>query len=83
VLRVQSAPPDYPLNLELVRTTRAIFELEAVESMRTRLTITGVGYGNGEDWDSIYRVGLYGNQASLLQLHERIDSGPTDWDSPR
>ena len=79
VLRVESAPPGYPLDLDLVRSTRAIFELEPVEGDRTRLSVTGVGYGGGTEWDTIYRVGLAGNRASLLQLHERIMSGPTDW----
>ena len=79
VLRVESAPPGYPLDLDLVRSTRAIFELEPLERDRTRLSVTGVGYGGGTEWDTIYRVGLSGNRASLLQLHERIMSGPTEW----
>lgn len=79
VLRVEAVPPDYPLDLDPVRTARAIFELEGVDGDRTRLSVSGVGYGEGEEWDRIYQVGVYGNQASLQQLHKRISSGPRDW----
>jgi uncharacterized protein YndB with AHSA1/START domain len=81
VLRVDRAPRDYPLELELVRETRAIFELESLDDQRTRLTVSGVGYGSGSAWDSIYRVGLYGNRASLAELHKRIETGPRSWAS--
>ena len=79
VLRVEAVPPDYPLDVDLVRTARAIFELEGVEGDRTRLSFSGVGYGEGEEWDRIYQVGVYGSQASLQELHRRISSGPKGW----
>ena len=43
--------------------------------------MSGVGYGTGSAWDSIYRVGLYGNRASLAELHKRIEAGPRSWES--
>ncbi len=79
VLRVQAAPPEYPLDLELVRAARAVYELEPLDDGSTRLRVSGVGYGTGEEWDRIYQIGLYGNRASLEELHKRISSGPRDW----
>jgi len=81
VLQVRSAPPDYPLNLSLVQSARAVFELEPIDAGRTRVSVTGVGYGTGPEWDAIYSAGIYGNRVSLIQLQERIESGPTDWAS--
>lgn len=79
VLRVQAAPPDYPLDLDLVRAARAVYELEPLDDGRSRLRVSGVGYGTGEEWDRIYQIGLSGNRASLEELHKRISSGPRDW----
>lgn len=46
---------------------------------RTRVTMTGVGWGPGEGFDYLYRHFEWGNAYSLAELKKRFDTGPVDW----
>ena len=54
-------------------------EFEDVGAGRTRVTMTGVGWGAGEGFDYLYRHFEWGNAYSLAELRKRFDVGPVDW----
>ena len=54
-------------------------ELEDFGMGRTRVTMTGVGWGAGEGFDYLYRHFEWGNAYSLAELKKRFDTGPVDW----
>jgi uncharacterized protein YndB with AHSA1/START domain len=54
-------------------------EFDDVGASRTRVTMTGVGWGPGEGFDYLYRHFEWGNAYSLAELKKRFDTGPVDW----
>lgn len=54
-------------------------EFEDFGAGRTRVTMTGVGWGPGEGFDYLYRHFEWGNAWSLAELKKRFDTGPVDW----
>ncbi len=54
-------------------------EFEDFGAGRTRVTMTGVGWGPGEGFDYLYRHFEWGNAYSLAELKKRFDTGPVDW----
>ncbi len=56
-------------------------EFEDFGMSRTRVTMTGVGWGQGDDFDYLYRHFEWGNAYSLAELKKRFDGGPVDWAS--
>lgn len=64
---------------ELFSRISTTIELEDLGQGRTRVTITGVGYGAGEGFDALYRHFEWGNAYSLNKLKERFETGPIDW----
>jgi uncharacterized protein YndB with AHSA1/START domain len=73
-----AAPPGFP-HPELLREIFTVIELEALDSVRTRVTVTMVGYANGEGYDVLYGHFDAGNAWTLKKLQQRFVSGPVDW----
>jgi len=80
VVRVLEVPDNFPLDVEKTLQGRSVIQFEKVGEDRTRLTLTGTGYGEGSEWDRIYNFGLWGNRQTLVDLHKRIANGPVDWE---
>ena len=70
-MRVAKFPDDYPLDQEKVRKTHTVVLFEELDEDRTRVIVCGVGYGDGPDWDAIYRVGVQSTRYSLELFHKR------------
>lgn len=78
VLRNVQAPAGFPGAAEFARTA-VIIELEAVGARCTRVTLTGVGFGQGPAFDDLYRTFTWANAYSLAELKARFVRGPVDW----
>lgn len=72
------APPGFP-HPGLLPNMHSVFELEAVDEKRTRVIISGVGYGEGEGYDE--RLGFFrqGDAWTFEKRHERVEQGSVDW----
>lgn len=74
-----TAPAGSPEWLELVcREAFSVITFEPVSPRATRLTITGVGYGEGEMWDQAYAFFDKGNQWTLDQMKQKLGPGDED-----
>ena len=47
----------------------------------TRVTITGVGYKPGADYDLLFKHFAWGNAYSLMELKQSFVKGPIDWNA--
>jgi uncharacterized protein YndB with AHSA1/START domain len=73
-----NAPTDWPV--VRAQRTMVIVRLEAVEG-GTRVTLHQVGWGEGDDWDAVYRFFDRGWEQVLSRLQERFLDGPIRWAS--
>ncbi|MBX3365687.1 MAG: SRPBCC domain-containing protein [Phycisphaeraceae bacterium] len=74
-----TAPAGAPEWLQLVcREAFSVITFEPVSPRATRLTITGVGYGEGEMWDQAYAFFDKGNQWTLDQMKQKLGPGDED-----
>lgn len=76
--QVVSATPGFKHG-ELLAGIHTVLELDAVDSTRTRVIETMVGYRPGVGYDTLYQHFEWGNDWSLKQLHRRFALGPADW----
>jgi uncharacterized protein YndB with AHSA1/START domain len=76
--QVVSATPGFRYG-ELLAGIHTILELDPVDSGRTRVIETMVGYRPGPGYDTLYKHFEWGNDWSLKQLHRRFAVGPVDW----
>lgn len=58
-----------------------VYRLEPVDAGSTRITVTGLGYGQGEAWDRVYRFFEANNPLVLNELARYLE-GQTDSGSP-
>lgn len=72
------APPGFP-HADLLPELFTVIELEGLGPNRARVTISGVGYREGEGYDVLHRHFDAGNAWSLEQLRKRFADGPVDW----
>lgn len=63
------APPGFD-KPELFQKTWSVVRFEPLGPERTRVVITGLGYGEGEDWDRLYQFFEQGNAYLLSRLKE-------------
>ncbi len=71
-----TAPEGSPEWLQLVcREAFSVITFEPVSPTATRLTITGVGYGEGALWDQAYAFFDKGNQWTLDQMKQKLGPG--------
>lgn len=77
-IQTVNAPPDFP-HPELLDELFFVLEMEDLGANRVRLTESGVGFGDGEGWDTIWELFERGNEWTLQQLYKRFAEGPIDW----
>lgn len=66
-LQAEQAPPGFPAP-ELLGELFSVFEFEALEGDRVRITVSGVGYREGERYDKVRRLFEQGNAWTLKKL---------------
>ena len=79
VIHNEHAPKGGPFKQEVIDKIRTIFEFQDAGSGKTRLIESGVGYGEGADFDSMYRHFRDGNAEEFGLLERSFVSGPIDW----
>jgi uncharacterized protein YndB with AHSA1/START domain len=79
VFRNVQAPPGAPFDVPAFQTIQTFVELEALGPTETRVTLTGVGYGEGAAYDGVYKHFEWGNAWSLGKLRESFVKGPVQW----
>lgn len=78
VLTNIKAPADFE-NPELFQQTATIIELAPDGPEGTRVTLSGVGFGPGPEFDGLYAGFTWGNSYSLENLKRAVETGPIDW----
>jgi len=75
-MRNAKAPAGFA-NAHLFQQTWSVIYFEPVTPSLTHIRIVGLGYGDGPEWDDIYKKFEVGNAYTLKQLHAKFapDSG--------
>ncbi len=79
VIHNEHAPKGGPFKQEVIDKIRTIFEFQDIGGGKTRLVESGVGYGEGADFDSMYAHFRAGNAEEFELLEKSFVSGPIDW----
>lgn len=79
VLQNAHAPAKGPFKQTVIDQIRTIVEFEDLGDGRTRIVESGVGYGEGADFDSMYAHFRDGNAEEFEMLARSFVSGPVDW----
>jgi uncharacterized protein YndB with AHSA1/START domain len=74
-----NAPPTIPVIRNSGVHTVVYVELDELRRGETRVTITHVGWGAGEDWDKTYQYFDRAWDAVLSNLLHRFAVGPVEW----
>jgi uncharacterized protein YndB with AHSA1/START domain len=77
-IQAVQAPPGFP-HADKLPDLHSVIEIEPAANGRTRVTISGVGYGSGPEYDALMDHFRRGNAWSLDRLRERFVTGPADW----
>jgi uncharacterized protein YndB with AHSA1/START domain len=72
-------PKGAPFKPEIIDKIRTVVELEDLGDGRTRIVESGVGYGEGADFDAMYKHFSDGNAEEFGDLVKYLASGPVDW----
>jgi uncharacterized protein YndB with AHSA1/START domain len=72
-------PAHAPFKPEIISQIRTVMEFEDLGNGRTRVVESGVGYGEGPDFDSMYDHFRSGNAEEFGSLAQSFVTGPVDW----
>jgi len=59
--------------------TATIMELVPAGEGQTKVILSNVGYGQGADFDSVYKHFEWGDAYTLAELRKRFETGPAKW----
>lgn len=59
--------------------TATILELDPAPGGQTKVTLSNVGYGQGPDFDGVYKHFEWGDAYTLAELRKRFETGPANW----
>jgi len=79
VIRNEHVPKTGPFDPVLIASLRTIMQFEDLGDGRTRVTESGVGYGEGAGYDSMYAHFRDGNAEEFAALAQSFVTGPVDW----
>jgi len=79
VLHNEHAPKNGPFKQEIIDKIRTVIEFQDLGDGRTRVIESGVGYGEGPDFDSMYAHFRDGNAEEFALLAKSFISGRVDW----
>lgn len=74
VTRVEKAPEGGPVGMDVLGRLWAVYELEELDEGRTRLTISGHGYRDGQPDDGIIAFFEQANTASIEMMRTAIEA---------
>lgn len=60
-------------------TLFAVLTFKDAGAKQALVTISMLGWGNGEDWDQVYKFFDRGNSYTMAELARRFDQGPVAW----
>jgi uncharacterized protein YndB with AHSA1/START domain len=72
-------PKGGPFKQEVIDRIRTVMEFDDLGDGRTRVIESGVGYGEGADFDSMYEHFRAGNAEEFASLAQSFVTGPVDW----
>ena len=78
-IRNVHVPKGAPFKAEAIDKIRTVILLDDLGDGRTRVTESGVGYGEGKDFDEMYEHFRSGNAEEFASLAHYFTSGPVDW----
>ena len=70
-LQAEQAPPNFPAP-ELLPELFAVMQFDTLEGERVRITVSGIGYREGERYDLVYRMFEQGNAWTLRKLRQMM-----------
>jgi uncharacterized protein YndB with AHSA1/START domain len=79
VIQNVHVPKGAPFDPALIGQLRTMFEFQDLGNGKTRLTESGVGYGEGAGWDSMYAHFRDGNAEEMESLAQSFLGHPIDW----
>lgn len=79
VLANENAPKNAPFDVNAFTKIRTVIEFQDLGNGRTRVVESGVGYGEGPAFDSVYKHLTAGNAFEFQLLSDRFAKGPVDW----
>ena len=79
VIRNEHVPKGAPFDPVLIATIRTVVQFEGIGGGRTRVTESGVGYGEGAGYDTMYAHFRAGNAEEFAALAQSFVTGPVDW----
>lgn len=72
-------PKGAPFKPEFIDKIRTVVEFQDLGDGRTRIVESGVGYGEGADFDAMYKHFSDGNAEEFADLVKYLVGGPVDW----
>ena len=72
-------PKSAPFKPEFIDKIRTVVEFQDLGDGRTRIVESGVGYGEGADFDAMYKHFSDGNAEEFADLVKYLVGGPVDW----
>lgn len=72
------APTGFP-GAELLPTLWSVAEFVPLKDNRTRVRLSGLGYGRDAGREQLFQFFKRGNAASLEALRDALEHGPKDW----
>jgi uncharacterized protein YndB with AHSA1/START domain len=79
VIHNEHVPKGAPFDPVLIATLRTVVQFEDLGDGRTRVTESGVGYGEGAGYDSMYAHFRDGNAEEFASLAQSFLTGPVNW----
>jgi len=79
VLANEHAPKNAKFDAEAFSKIRTVIEFQDLGDGRTRVVESGVGYGEGADFDGVYKHFAWGNKFEFDLLGKLFTTGPVDW----
>jgi len=79
VFHNEHAPKNGPFKQDMITKIRTIVELQDLGDGRTRIIESGVGYGEGTDFDTMYEHFRSGNAEEFKALAGALAGHPIDW----
>jgi uncharacterized protein YndB with AHSA1/START domain len=72
-------PKGAPFDPAFIGQIRTVIEIDDLGGGRTRIVESGVGYGDGPGFDTLYKHFSAGNAEEFSGLAKYLVSGPVDW----
>ena len=79
VLHNEHVPKGAPFKQDVIDKIRTVIQFEDRGGGRTHVIESGVGYGEGPDFDAMYDHFRSGNAEEFAALEQRFVKGPIDW----